>query len=490
MHRTNRRGSDTDVRRVRRFDAIVLARMLTHTLVGLDARRVEVEAHVELGQPVFTIVGLADRACQEAKHRVRSGIASAELFWPARRITVNLAPADLRKEGSGFDLPIALAVLGASHQVASGAPGDPRRGRRARPRRPDPAGGWRPRGRRGSEAGGPRADALRRRVGARGRSRRHRAGTGRASRRGGGVPSGRGRAGAVRAPRLRRHGLCRPSRTSPTSAGRNAPGGRSSSRPPEATTCCSPARRGPARRCWPAASPGSCRRSAADEALEVTRIHSVAGLLAPERPLVRDPPFRAPHHSASMAAIVGGGRSARPGEVSLAHRGVLLLDELPEFMRPALEALRQPLEDGVVSVARAEGRAVYPARFQLVGDHEPLPLRGARRSRASSARALRNGSRPSATSSRGRSSTASTSSSRSRVHGRASSPPARRRRPRRSPSGSMPPGSCSRSTAADGRRRPRSCSRVRSSGCRSRAGAGPASPGLPERWQLSPAPRR
>src|SRR5262249_24810369 len=102
------------------------------------------------------------------------------------------------------------------------------------------------------------------------------------------------------------------------------------------------------------------------EALEVTRIHSVAGLLSPDDPLVRRPPFRAPHHSASMAAIVGGGRGARPGEVSLAHRGVLLLAELPEFIRPALEALRQPLEDGIVGVSRAEGRAVYPARFQLV----------------------------------------------------------------------------------------------------------------------------
>src|SRR5580765_1146913 len=97
--------------------ARVLARTVTHALVGLDARRVEVEAHVELGVPGFTIVGLADRACQEAKHRVRSGIASAELEWPVRRITVNLAPAGLRKEGSGFDLPIALAVLGASRQV-------------------------------------------------------------------------------------------------------------------------------------------------------------------------------------------------------------------------------------------------------------------------------------------------------------------------------------------------------------------------------------
>ena len=95
----------------------MLARTVTHALVGLDSRRVEVEAHVELGVPAFTIVGLADRACQEAKHRVRSGIASAELDWPSNRITVNLAPAALRKEGAGFDLPIALAVLGASRQV-------------------------------------------------------------------------------------------------------------------------------------------------------------------------------------------------------------------------------------------------------------------------------------------------------------------------------------------------------------------------------------
>src|SRR3954452_18170533 len=95
----------------------MLARALSYALVGLDPRRVEVEAHLQRGVPGFTIVGLADRACQEAKHRVRSGIASAELEWPMRRITVNLAPADLRKEGPGFDLPIALAVLGASRQL-------------------------------------------------------------------------------------------------------------------------------------------------------------------------------------------------------------------------------------------------------------------------------------------------------------------------------------------------------------------------------------
>src|SRR6266404_4223682 len=95
----------------------VLARTVTHALVGLEPRRVEVEAHLQRGVPAFAIVGLADRACQEAKHRVRSGIASAELEWPVRRITVNLAPADLRKEGPGFDLPIALALLGASRQL-------------------------------------------------------------------------------------------------------------------------------------------------------------------------------------------------------------------------------------------------------------------------------------------------------------------------------------------------------------------------------------
>src|SRR6478752_2170494 len=99
----------------------MIARTITHAVVGLDPRRVEVEAHVQRGVPGFTIVGLADRACQEAKERVRSGIASAELEWPLRRITVNLAPAELRKEGSGFDLPIALAVLAASRQVPADA---------------------------------------------------------------------------------------------------------------------------------------------------------------------------------------------------------------------------------------------------------------------------------------------------------------------------------------------------------------------------------
>jgi magnesium chelatase family protein len=354
----------------------VLARTLTHALVGLDARRVEVEAHVELGVPGFTIVGLADRACQEAKHRVRSGIASAELEWPVRRITVNLAPAGLRKEGSGFDLPIALAVLGASRQVPWESLADHAAvGELALDGRIRPVGGVL-----AAAEGARRAGVARLLCAAESAAEaaladiepvpvRHLAEAA-SYLRGEWEPSPyepdaheddegarypdladvRGQERARRALELAAAGghnllLAGPPGTGKTMLARRLP--------------------------------GVLPRLEPREALEVTRIHSVAGLLSPERPLIREPPFRAPHHSASMAAIVGGGRAARPGEVSLAHRGVLLLDELPEFIRPALEALRQPLEDGVVGVARAEGRAVYPARFQLVATMNLCPC-GAR----------------------------------------------------------------------------------------------------------------
>ena len=354
----------------------MLARTLTHALVGLDARRVEVEAHVELGVPGFTIVGLADRACQEAKHRVRSGIASAELDWPSRRITVNLAPAALRKEGSGFDLPIALAVLGASRQLpAERLAAHAAVGELALDGRVRPVGGVL-----AAAEGARRAGVERLLCAAESAAEAALAGIepvpvwhlaeAAAYLRGEGEPAAfelpangrvpslghgdladvRGQERARRALELAATGghnllLAGPPGTGKTMLARRLPG------------------------LLPPLEP--------DEALEVTRIHSVAGLLSPEHPLVRDPPFRAPHHSASMAAIVGGGRSARPGEVSLAHHGVLLLDELPEFTRPALEALRQPLEDGVVGIARAEGRAVYPARFQLIATMNLCPC-GAR----------------------------------------------------------------------------------------------------------------
>src|SRR3954462_11689254 len=355
----------------------MLARTTTHTLVGLEPRRVEVEAHLELGVPAFAIVGLPDRACQEAKQRVRSGISSAELNWPERRITVNLAPAGLRKEGSGFDLPIALAVLAASRQIpADSLAGHAAVGELALDGRLRPVAGALAAAEGARQAG---LDALIcaaesgsevALAGVAAISFSHLAET---------VSYLRGE----RAPPDARSSLhaheVRPGPPPPDLA--DVRGQERARRALELAAA-------GAHNLLLAGPPGTGKTMLArrlvgplpplsdDEALEVMRIHSVAGLLGPAQPLLRAPPFRAPHHSASTAAIVGGGAGIRPGEASLAHRGVLLLDELPEFSRQALEGLRQPLEDGIVTIARAAGRAVFPARFQLVGTMNMCPCGG------------------------------------------------------------------------------------------------------------------
>ena len=345
----------------------MVSRAFTVAFEGVEARLVEVQCAVSAGLPAFSIVGLPDKAVSEARERVRSALTSMSIALPSKRITVNLSPADLPKEGSHFDLPIALALLAAldiipndmvEQTVALGElsldgrlvavlgalPAAMTAAEHDRvllcPKACGPEAAW---------VGAAQVLA----ASALGDVVRHY--TGQSP-----LPP------------------AEPGEVSHTTPGRDLRDVKGQERAKRALEIAAAGRHhimmigapGSGKSMLAARLPGILPPLSAAEALETSMVHSLSGLLD-EGGISRSRPFREPHHTASMAAIVGGGRGAKPGEISLAHNGVLFMDEFPEFPRPVLETLRQPIETGEVVVARANAHIRYPCRFLLVAAANP-----------------------------------------------------------------------------------------------------------------------
>ena len=352
----------------------MLAKVVSCAVVGLEGVIVEVEVDISPGLPSFTVVGLGDTAVQEARERVRAAIRNSGFTFPMRRVVVNLAPANLKKAGPAYDLPIAVGILLSSEQISADVSQTVLLGELSLDGGVRHTNGILPMVAVAHQEGMSRIVVPERDAGE-------------ASL----IPGTK----IIPVATLSQLGAylrgelvppeCKPDTVTPETTPSNSvtdlayiKGQEHVKRALEVAAAgghnivmCGPP--GSGKTLLARALPAILPPTTPEEALEITQIYSVSGLLPANTSLIRQRPFRSPHYTISNAGLVGGGHWPKPGEISLSHRGVLFLDELPEFGHDILEVLRQPLEDKVVSISRAQGRVTFPANFMMVGAMNPCP---------------------------------------------------------------------------------------------------------------------